>query len=84
MGLSFMSITITRMLLRLRKRAKPDLDPTISQDMELATFRVAIPAEQVCIYSGAWIGLMRKDATMACSEYSSHILLLTYQIWGHD
>ncbi len=53
MGLSFMSITITRMLLRLRKRAKPDLDPTISQDMELATFRVAIPAEQVSIDSGA-------------------------------
>ncbi|PBK87097.1 hypothetical protein ARMGADRAFT_1168710 [Armillaria gallica] len=51
MGLSFMSITITRMLLRLRKRAKPDLDLTISQVMELATFRVAIPAEQVPINS---------------------------------
>ncbi|SJL12055.1 uncharacterized protein ARMOST_15475 [Armillaria ostoyae] len=34
MGLNFMSITITRMLLRLRKRAKADLTMPRSQDME--------------------------------------------------
>ncbi|PBK64395.1 hypothetical protein ARMSODRAFT_471631 [Armillaria solidipes] len=42
-GLSLMSMTITRMLLRLRKRAKVDMPR--SQDMELESFRVANPVE---------------------------------------
>ncbi|PBK64413.1 hypothetical protein ARMSODRAFT_1023272 [Armillaria solidipes] len=42
-GLSLMSMTITRMLLRLRKREKADM--LRSQDMELESFRVANPVE---------------------------------------
>ncbi|PBK60537.1 hypothetical protein ARMSODRAFT_982204 [Armillaria solidipes] len=44
-GLSLMSVTITRMLLRLRKRAKADLNMPLSQDMELESFQVANPVE---------------------------------------
>ncbi|PBL00074.1 hypothetical protein ARMGADRAFT_1026148 [Armillaria gallica] len=52
-GLSFMSITITRMLLRLRKRAKADLNMPRSQDMELESFRAANSFEGVSIASDA-------------------------------
>ncbi|SJL12051.1 uncharacterized protein ARMOST_15470 [Armillaria ostoyae] len=44
-GFSLMSITITRMLLRLRKRAKAGLNMPRTQDMELESFRVANPVE---------------------------------------
>ncbi|KAK0432659.1 hypothetical protein EV421DRAFT_1848076 [Armillaria borealis] len=53
MGLSLMSVTITRMLLRLRKRAKADLNMPHTQDMELESFRVANPVDEVSTASDA-------------------------------
>ncbi|KAK0432664.1 hypothetical protein EV421DRAFT_1848126, partial [Armillaria borealis] len=52
-GFSLMSITITRMFLRLRKRAKADLNVPCTQDMELESFRVANPVEEVSVASDA-------------------------------
>ncbi|PBK87088.1 hypothetical protein ARMGADRAFT_1085850 [Armillaria gallica] len=62
LGLSLMSVTITRMLLRLCKRAKEGLTMPRTQDMELESFRVTNPIEEVSIASDAGIGLSRRDA----------------------
>ncbi|PBK87078.1 hypothetical protein ARMGADRAFT_1085835 [Armillaria gallica] len=53
LGLSLMSIMRTRMLLRLRKRAKEDLNMARTQDMELGSFRVANPVEELSTASDA-------------------------------
>ncbi len=46
MGLTLMSISITRMLLRLRKHAEADLNIPRTQDIELATVQFANPATE--------------------------------------
>ncbi len=46
MGHTLMGISITRMLLRLRKRAEADLNIPRTQDIERATVQFANPATE--------------------------------------
>ncbi|KAK0202334.1 hypothetical protein DFS33DRAFT_1339262 [Desarmillaria ectypa] len=53
MGLALMSITVTRMLLRLRKRAETDSNIPHTQDVELETVQFANSATEVTVASDA-------------------------------
>ncbi|KAK0232078.1 hypothetical protein EDD85DRAFT_1025713 [Armillaria nabsnona] len=53
MGLTLMSISITRMLLRLRKRAEADVNILRTQDIELATVQFANPATEAPMASAS-------------------------------